>query len=43
MLHALTSARLEFMVDDAGGSLEVVHLGSPVGRVDPASISAPIP
>jgi hypothetical protein len=30
------------MVDDASGSLEVVHLGSPVGRVDPASFSAPI-
>ena len=43
MLHALTSARLEFIVDDTSGSLEVVHLGSPVGRVDPTSFSAPIP
>ena len=43
MLHALTSARLEFIVDDTSGSLEVVHLGSPVGHVDPTSFSAPTP
>ncbi|MAH12014.1 MAG: alpha-galactosidase [Acidimicrobiaceae bacterium] len=43
MLHALTSARLEFIVDETSGGLEVVHLGSPIGRVDPASFSAPIP
>ena len=43
MLHALTSARLEFIVDDTSGSLEVMHLGSPVGHVDPTSFSAPTP
>ena len=43
MLHALTSARLEFIVDDTSGGLEVVHLGSPIGRVEPATFSAPIP
>ena len=43
MLHALTSARLEFIVDDTSGGLEVVHLGSPVGHVDPTSFSAPTP
>ena len=43
MLHSLTSSRLELIVDDATGALEVVHLGAPIGVVDQAGFATPVP
>ncbi|MEO0493615.1 MAG: alpha-galactosidase [Actinomycetota bacterium] len=43
MLHTLTSVRLELVVDDTAGGLEVIHLGAPVGAVDLDAFAAPVP
>ncbi|MEM8708033.1 MAG: alpha-galactosidase [Actinomycetota bacterium] len=43
MLHSLASSRLELIVDDAAGGLEVVHLGAPAGPVDLDAFTTPVP
>lgn len=42
MLHRLSSDRLELIVDDACGGLEVLHLGAPIGDITPDAVSVPV-
>lgn len=43
MRHSLSSPRLELTVDDAAGGLEIVWLGAPVGALESAAFTAPVP